>query len=328
MSEVKDIDASVFQETISADQYELPVQHQKQQHQEEQDQVFPTLAVAVQPALHLLLDAGYGIPREIRPRQEKILAIAKQIANFLEWQQQTSSSFATSKTETTNLLLAPVTVIGCKDEEMKAALIDRLESLLSSNPKSKMLTQITSATNENEIIENEDFRSDSFSSQQRTSAKSSTSVVQQLPSHFSFARDQEHTDTLLVDAVYLSPDASSCLNPNRPPPSKVVVGLLIDRRIQLNRSLGRSQQLHLDAKRWPMEVLGDGNLCHSQEPLNVDTILEALQQWSWNSHTTSSCNTSSTDGGSMVNNDYAFQQASLQAFLHHTKRHPARPKHR
>jgi len=161
MSEVKDIDASVFQETISADQYELPVQHQKQQHQEEQDQVFPTLAVAVQPALHLLLDAGYGIPREIRPRQEKILAIAKQIANFLEWQQQTSSSFATSKTETTNLLLAPVTVIGCKDEEMKAALIDRLESLLSSNPKSKMLTQITSATNENEIIENEDFRSDS-----------------------------------------------------------------------------------------------------------------------------------------------------------------------
>jgi hypothetical protein len=222
------------------------------------------------PSLHVILDAGYGVPREARPRQEKILAMAKQIANFLKWQTQHHGE------------PARVTVVGCPDEDMKACLLDRLKHLwqtMGSVAKQSLLP---------------------------------------LPPNFSFANDLEHSQECLQDAIYLSPDAPSALDSCCPPPSKVIVGLLIDRRVQLNRSLLRSQQLELPARRWPMEVLGDDQ--HPQEPLNVDTILEALQQWSWNY-----CNNSDELERT---NDNPFRQASMQAFGHHAHRHPARPKHR
>jgi hypothetical protein len=36
----------------------------------------------------LVCDCGYGFPKEVRPRQEKLNAISRQLVNFLVWQQQ------------------------------------------------------------------------------------------------------------------------------------------------------------------------------------------------------------------------------------------------
>jgi hypothetical protein len=227
------------------------------------------------PSLHVLLDAGYGVPREARPRQEKILAMAKQIANFLKWQMQHYGE------------PARVTVVGCPDEDMKACLLDRLKQLWQ-----------TMGTKESLLLEED--------------------TVVALPPNFSFADSLVQSQECLRDAVYLSPDAPSALDPCRRPPRKVIVGLLIDRRVQVNRSLLRSQQLQLPVRRWPMEVLGDDQ--HPQEPLNVDTILEALQQWYWNYN--------NANDQVERTNDNPFRQASMQAFGHHAHRHPARPKHR
>jgi hypothetical protein len=244
----------------------------------------------IPPSLQILLDAGYGVPREARPRQEKILAMAKQIANFLKWQMEHHQGEP-----------AHVTVVGCPDKDMKACLLDRLKQLWQTMGIVK--------TEESLPLEEE--------------------VA--LPSNFSFQDDAflEHSpnECLVADAVYLSPDAPLALDPCRPPPSKVIIGLLIDRRVQLNRSLVRSQQLQLPARRWPMEVLGDDDQQHPQEPLNVDTILEALQQWFWN-YNNDKASTSKRDYEVESTNDDPFRQASTQAFGNHAHRHPARPKHR
>jgi hypothetical protein len=183
------------------------------------------------------------------------------------------------------------------------------------------------------------------------------SLLRVLPVNFSFANTPVEETQLLQNAVYLSPDAPTVLNPSQPPPGKVIVGLLIDRRVQLNRSLQRAESLQLSVQRWPMESISndsdntttssssggdiidnnntdnnntDNNSFHAQEPLNVDTILEALQQWSWNSASNKhdNGNGDACEGLLLVQDDGPFRRASLQAFQHHAQRHPSRPQHR
>jgi hypothetical protein len=65
----------------------------------------------------LLCDAGFGFPTEARPRREKILAVAKQLVNFLAWQDKAAIGG-----------LAQVIVAGC-NEESRSALSDRMTQL-------------------------------------------------------------------------------------------------------------------------------------------------------------------------------------------------------
>jgi hypothetical protein len=209
----------------------------------------------------LLCDAGYGLPREARPRKEKILAIARQMVNFLDWQQQAASS---------GQQFAKIQVVGCNDEATCKALQERTQELLG------------------------------------TSA---------LPTHVTFTCDA--LDTVCnesEEAVYLSPDAAESMDPAQTPPNVVIVGLLIDRRVQPNRSQERATKLNIKSKRWPLEQ------CFAKvdqnEPLNVDTILEGMQQWWWN------CVENSD-----VSGKERFIQASADALERHARRHPARPMH-
>ena len=280
------------------------------------------------PTLHILLDAGYGIPRETRPRQEKIYAISKQISNFLTWQLEESSR----KQHPNNLQISPVTVFGFgKDNTMKNEIMKRLKILL------KETVTATTTTSKNTTV-NEENNDEGCCKDDSNDEENNDG----LPRHLSFSNDddneEEHTKMLLNDAIYLSPDAPTALNPCGSPPTKVIVGLLIDRRVQLNRSLQRSEKLNLEAKHWPLLdtlILRSSNdeanqheqqqmRFHKNEPLNVDTILEALQQWDWN------CKISKSKGGEVVldGDDTPFINASLQAFRHHTERHPSRPIHR
>ena len=290
------------------------------------------------PTLHILLDAGYGIPRETRPRQEKIYAISKQISNFLTWQLEESSR----KQHPNNLQISPVTVFGFgKDKTMKNEIMKRLKILLKDTTTATTTTTNTTADEENNEGGCQDDSNDEENNAAAAAAYVSDTVsdsaglsIPGLPKHLSFARDddEEHTTELLNDAVYLSPDAPTGLNPCGAPPQKVIVGLLIDRRVQLNRSLQRSEKLNLEAKHWPLldtlvlksnddEQEEEKLHFHKNEPLNVDTILEALQQWDWN------CKIS---GGEVVldGDDTPFINASFQAFRHHAERHPSRPIHR
>lgn len=195
----------------------------------------------------LLCDMGYGLPREERPRKERLNAIAKQLVNFLSWQESVP-----------NTPKATVKVVACPDPD---ALLSRLLELWSGDSS--------------------------------------------LPNHVSISNNP--LDAFVQEkAVYLSPDAPDVLDPHAPPPRVVIVGMLIDRRVQPNRSRQRAEKMDVQAARWPALVGWD-----PQEPFNVDCILEGMQQWHWNH-----------DAGSGT-----FLEAARQALRHHQERHPQRVQH-
>lgn len=83
------------------------------------------------------------------------------------------------------------------------------------------------------------------------------------------------------EVVYLSPDAHDTLSSTSPPPRIVIIGMLIDRKITTNRSLGQAKTLMLKAVKLPLDELNVQELI-SEEPLNVDTVMELIQRWHWN----------------------------------------------
>ena len=242
------------------------------------------------PTPILLCDAGYGVPREPRPRKEKILAMSRQLVNFLQWQEQqvpTKKEFAT------------IQVVACQDESIKQALEERTLALL------------------HEQIGDGNSASSSSSSPPPTA----------LPQHVSFSCQsleeacEELAEEVDEPVIYLSPDVSEALDATKRPPRYVVVGLLIDRRIQPHRSHNRAINLNLIAKRWPLDNCFQD--ISANEPLNVDCILEGMQQWWWNSD-----DISNSTGDSPSEHREAFMQAAAQAIQHHADRHPSRPVHK
>lgn len=203
----------------------------------------------------LICDAGYGFPLEARPRREKILAVAKQLCNFLQWQ-----------------------VVAAKKKEYAAVKI-----VLSSNKD-----QVALESRLKELW-----------------------AAEELPDHVEFCSDGS-----FAEGVYLSPDSPNVLAPAARPPAVVIVGMLIDRRIQPNRSLNRSSKLGTSSARWPLESCGSN--IHPHEPLNVDVVLEGMQQWWWNVQ-----NDQNND-----DSEFPFVQAATQALQRHYQRHPNRPLHK
>jgi hypothetical protein len=135
-----------------------------------------------------------------------------------------------------------------------------------------------------------------------------------LPNHIEFScQSLEECIATKEGGVYLSPDANQVLDPSNRPPTTVIVGLLIDRRIQPNRSMTRATSLEIPTARWPLEEFANVD---SQEPLNVDTVMEGMQEWYWN------CNDSNS------NYKECFVHAATSAIERHAKRHPNRPLHK
>jgi hypothetical protein len=233
-----------------------------------------TTASASKPPV-ILCDFAYGLPKEARPRKEKLLAISKQMVTFLLWQAEAQ------QLNPNHHQPHGLQIVGCPDEATETALTDRMHQLWKK-----------------------------------------ASPDTPFPEHFTF------TDKLLEafafqdptnPPVYLSPDADRALDPAQPPPSTVVVGLLIDRRIQLNRSLEQATKLSLPAARLPLDSVPHVD---RNEPLNVDCILEGMQQWYWN------CQAAEvSEGAEAAVTEDCFQRAALQALQHHETRHPERPRH-
>ena len=198
-------------------------------------------------------DAGYGFPSEAKPRRERVLAVAKQIVNFLVWQTESSTDD-----------LAEIVICDC-DQQCRTAVEDRMKQLLKSS----------------------------------------------LPTHVTFS-----TDSLVSlssqDVVYLSPDADEMLDPTKEPPDHVVVGLLVDRRIQPNRSKRQAESLGLPCARLALEAFNMDDC----EPLNVDTVLVGMQQWWWNCQ----------KGEEPLQE--CFMKAVETTMQQHIARHPNRPLHK
>jgi hypothetical protein len=242
----------------------------------------PHTSSGIRPALPILIcDAGYGVPREKRPRQEKILAIARQLANFLIWQQVQEKDY-----------YAAIKVVACQDESLKQALEERTRSLLGDGTSDAPSPPILA-------IQHLSF-----------SCQSLEETCREL--------SEETGDPV----IYLSPDVSEALDPTMRPPRYVVIGLLIDRRIQPHRSQVRATDLNLISKRWPLDNCF--REISAYEPLNVDCILEGMQQWWWNSDDVV---VASKNDEPSVHRE-TFLQAAAQAIQHHAERHPSRPVHK
>eukprot|EP00977_Amphora_coffeiformis_P009006 scaffold2043_cov166-Amphora_coffeaeformis.AAC.5 len=254
-----------------------------------------SLRISKQAPFHILCDLGYGIPKEARPRKEKILAISKQLVNFLTWQHGNARDG-----ETTDYYPAQVEIVSCVDASAEKAITNRMHDLWKvDNGNEKFPTNI------------------SFTS---------SSLEEWVESHASSSSEHDPTEKQNwyspTEVVYLSPDAEKTLDLTQPPPRVIVVGLLIDRRtIQTNKSKDRAHKLDLMAVRWPLGQIAS-NISPS-EPLNVDCVLEGMQQWEWNWNIAS-------DSAEATEKDRAkaCTDAIVQALEHHTQRHPERPIHK
>mmetsp|Transcript_36215 Transcript_36215/g.76112 ORF Transcript_36215/g.76112 Transcript_36215/m.76112 type:complete len:307 (-) Transcript_36215:1008-1928(-) len=131
------------------------------------------------------------------------------------------------------------------------------------------------------------------------------------------------------EVVYLSPDAPHTLSSNSPPPNAAIVGMLIDRRITTDRSRIRAEEtLELRAVKLPLDELNVKELT-SQEPLNVDTVMELMQRWWWN------CDKVKQKCKDLVVSDEArsdmyrkcFLEAAAWAMKTQRERHPNRTVH-
>ena len=300
--------------------------------------------------LVILCDMGYGLPKEARSRKEKILAISRQLVNFLWWQQHhiqenEASNVNSNKNQCSErrYVMARLEILDCPDSAAEEALKSRMEQLWSQeNTKAKNVIPFPFPSNI------------SFSERTLSSFYADSNVQQK-------ANDSVTMNPNRMKAVYLSPDASHSLDPSKPPPHTVVVGLLIDRRIQLNRSRQRAEKLCLPAFQLPLskahlvlvqqdqredQAIGlqtENSDCkttdnrpskqtedatcrfESSEPLNVDCVLEMVQQWHWNSNGTAS--KASIDRKRWTPAEACFS-AIHQALEHHAQRHPSRIQHK
>jgi len=252
----------------------------------------------------LILDAGYGFPREKKVRKEKINAISSQLSNFLIWQ--------TGRTDltTTECEYAAVRVIGCSDENTKKLLESRtIENMKRASSSSSALN----------------FNDNNLPSHVTITCETLEQCLEDLAtSHTATGTTTTYNDNF-DEPVYLSPDAHESLDPSSKPPVIAIVGLLIDRRVQANRSRDRAQNIGIVARRWPLEdCFAEIN---SHEPLNVDCVLEGMQQWWWNwKQLTANSNSNDVTVDIEVKRE-TFIQAASQAIEHHAERHPSRPLH-
>jgi len=197
----------------------------------------------------LVLDAGYGFPREKKVRKEKLNAISSQLSNFLIWQTNLSKE---------DHQYAIVRLVGCPDEKTKEFLENRtIENMKKASTSSKL---------------------DSWKNLP-SHVSITCETLEQCLENLATTRTAEEITTAAnennCEPVYLSPDASESLDPSSRPPDISIVGLLIDRRVQPNRSKSRAKNIGIVARRWPLEECFAE--IDSNEPLNVDCILEGMQ---------------------------------------------------
>lgn len=246
----------------------------------------------IKPRNLILCDAWYGFPTGKRPRKERICAVSRQLANFLQWRCESNLNA---------LHECKVHLLG-KDLDVNAVQDRFLE------------------------IASEESASEKFSS--KIDFKPNTDIRESLTQW----RNNSNTDE---EVVYLSPDASETLLSTSRPPSVVIVGMLVDRRITSDRSRKRAEEsLSLRAVKLPLDVLNVKKMS-SDEPLNIDAVMELMQRWWVNCNKVDeqiSINARNVDDdyhdGRTSKYKKCFMEAAAWALKSHRERHPNRTIHK
>lgn len=209
----------------------------------------PPLPTTQQDSLPTIIcDAWYGFPTQKRPRRERICAVSKQLDNFFKWQSK--------KNNTRDRERCQVALLG-KDADLEAVR-DRMNELVGQSENGN---------------ENEDCRG-KMDFQPNVDVPAYVSTLSTI--------NAENNKETNPKTIYLSPDAPYTLSASSAPPHIVIVGMLIDRRVTSNRSLQRAEELlNIHAARLPLDELNVKDLT-SEEPLNVDCVMELMQRWWWN----------------------------------------------
>ncbi|KAL7470686.1 hypothetical protein ACHAXS_011076 [Conticribra weissflogii] len=280
------------------------LQYARSSPQTEEAQLHPPKKQHESPPI-IICDAWYGFPTQKRPRRERICAVGKQLVNFLKWQAEKNYD---------GDVHCRVALLG-KDADL-VAVRDRMNEI---GGQSKNGNENIGSRDEMEFQPNVDIPE--FINGLRTN-------------------NTKNRKEMNSEAIYLSPDAPYTLPASSPPPRNIIVGMLIDRRITSNRSLQRAEEiLNIRAARLPLDELRVKELT-SEEPLNVDCVMELMQRWWWNcdrllsegasrtNHAVGKDKTETNDNGCREE-DYrkCFIEAAAWAMKSQRERHPNRTVH-
>ena len=243
----------------------------------------------------ILCDCGYGWPKQPRPKSERIRAVSRQICNFLQWRNDYDK-----KKNATRIGSCHVMVASHKEEDIEP-LRERMVQSVADDEELK-------ATVEHQA---EFCR---------------ISITEFIQATGSSAKD--HVES----SVYLSPDAQDVLDPLAPPPSVVIVGMIVDRRVSIGRSNNRAIKVSCKSARLPLHLLKLEGL-EDTEPLNIDTVLEIMQRWWYNFYNNREDENNEDPSAASpelqrARNKGHFVDAAVRAMLHHQERHPNRTLHK
>jgi hypothetical protein len=282
----------------------------------------------------IICDAWYGFPAEKRPRKERILAVSKQIYNFLRWRCEfnTLRQGQRKNVSSAEEYSSYIAVIGKVDDVN--AIHDRVNNLFGSKDEGQSLHDVRAnplakcaylpGVTLEEIVSG---RHHDLFSQAVSDTEEESEVVTHRPQH-------GYKESI----VYLSPDADERLDPFQAPPRIVVVGMLVDRKVQPNRSKLRAQEFNdqstnkeggsddknvrMQLRRLPMDNLRVVDL-KDDEPLNIDTVMEIMERW-WGYIGERKFKTLDQD---QPGDSRPFADAAIRALHSHRKRHPNRTIH-
>lgn len=294
----------------------------------------------------IICDAWYGFPIEKRPRKERILAVSKQIYNFLRWRLEfhalrgESNTLVVVSNEAAAAAAAEsshVIVIGKVDDVN--AIQERVNHLFGLNEKGSSVDTVERSDPLAKCMYLPGMTLEDIASGQQNALfvptppgsdkekEGSAVEIQTLTSH--------HEE--LEKMVYLSPDADERLDPYQAPPRIVIVGMLVDRKVQPNRSKFRAQKFNdsrsksqqdreddvrIQLRRLPMDDLRVIDL-KDNEPLNIDTVMEIMERW-WASGGERNGRALDQDHG---HDSRSFADAAMRSLHSHRKRHPNRTIH-
>jgi len=271
------------------------------------------------PPLLLICDLGYGLPKETRPRNEKMRAIARQLVTFLHWRHYAANNNFSEGDggESRARHCAKLLIVLGVDETTRTTTNDSTGETHHGQLDQVLLERMKEVWQQQQACSSESASDPKAPFPEQSVFFTECSLEEVL-----FAQEEQNASCTIdstTATIYLSPDSDITLDPCAPPPKAVVVGLLIDRRrIQVNRSADRASKLCITSARWPLECVAEQ--IHKNEPLNVDCVLEGMQQWHWNYYYDASSSTNKAP-------ESAFREAATQAIIHHQERHPARPWH-
>ena len=264
----------------------------------------------------IICDLWYGLPVQKRPRRERVNAVARQLRNFECWSSSTNkcaSRGTTSRSRSRSSNYRIVLVGGEADVKVVGTRLGKLRLEEKADDSDECRIELLPGV----TVEEEFSALGQSTTSDNVEEKSVVSTTDGISQHQQEAR-------------YLSPDAEHILSPCQIPPQTVVVGMLIDRRVQPNRSNQRATKINVNATRLPMDELRVDGLENS-EALNVDTVLELMVRW-WDAVDGIDESTDWRNGrDDSVYGDSSlrrcFLDAASSAMASHEERHPNRALH-